>query len=118
MDEIKLKERAVCGLERELSAQAGHTWKLQQQKQAVDTQLALLRDSSPRREGPYSPLAENTANPVSTSPSLLNLHFCFHCAHLLHPFSSTQIYNNIKHNSQISEICPIHILHRETALEQ
>uniref|UniRef100_A0A673IY80 Janus kinase and microtubule-interacting protein 3-like n=1 Tax=Sinocyclocheilus rhinocerous TaxID=307959 RepID=A0A673IY80_9TELE len=55
MDEIKLKERAVCGLERELSAQAGHTWKLQQQKQAVDTQLALLRDSSPRQEGPYSP---------------------------------------------------------------
>ncbi|XP_058649914.1 janus kinase and microtubule-interacting protein 3 [Onychostoma macrolepis] len=68
MDEIKLKERAVCGLERELSAQAGHTWKLQQQKQAVDTQLALLRDSSPRREGPYSPTAgdaaENTANPM------------------------------------------------------
>ncbi|XP_059387349.1 janus kinase and microtubule-interacting protein 3-like isoform X5 [Carassius carassius] len=68
MDEIKLKERAVCGLERELSAQAGHTWKLQQQKQAVDTQLALLRDSSPRREGPYSPAAgdavENTAHPV------------------------------------------------------
>ncbi|XP_051769774.1 janus kinase and microtubule-interacting protein 3 isoform X14 [Ctenopharyngodon idella] len=67
MDEIKLKERAVCGLERELSAQAGHTWKLQQQKQAVDTQLALLRDSSPRREGPFSPVAgdaaENTANP-------------------------------------------------------
>uniref|UniRef100_A0A8C1PL81 Janus kinase and microtubule interacting protein 3 n=1 Tax=Cyprinus carpio TaxID=7962 RepID=A0A8C1PL81_CYPCA len=67
MDEIKLKERAVCGLERELSTQAGHTWKLQQQKQAVDTQLALLRDSSPRREGPYSPAAgdavENTANP-------------------------------------------------------
>ncbi|KTF88217.1 hypothetical protein cypCar_00038397 [Cyprinus carpio] len=68
MDEIKLKERAVCGLERELSTQAGHTWKLQQQKQAVDTQLALLRDSSPRREGPYSPAAgdavENTANPM------------------------------------------------------
>ncbi|XP_059388746.1 janus kinase and microtubule-interacting protein 3-like isoform X2 [Carassius carassius] len=68
MDEIKLKERAVCGLERELSAQAGHTWKLQQQKQAVDTQLALLRDSSPRREGPYSlaagDAAENTANPM------------------------------------------------------
>ncbi|XP_048026099.1 janus kinase and microtubule-interacting protein 3 isoform X6 [Megalobrama amblycephala] len=68
MDEIKLKERAVCGLERELSAQAGHTWKLQQQKQAVDTQLALLRDSSPRREGPYSPVAgdaaENAANPM------------------------------------------------------
>uniref|UniRef100_A0A672NX06 Janus kinase and microtubule-interacting protein 3-like n=1 Tax=Sinocyclocheilus grahami TaxID=75366 RepID=A0A672NX06_SINGR len=67
MDEIKLKERTVCGLERELSVQAGHMWKLQQQKQAVDTQLALLRDSSPRREGPYSPTAgdavENTANP-------------------------------------------------------
>ncbi|XP_077056406.1 janus kinase and microtubule-interacting protein 3 isoform X3 [Siphateles boraxobius] len=67
MDEIKLKERAVCGLERELSAQAGHTWKLQQQKQAVDSQLALLRDSSPRREGPFSPAAgdtaENTSNP-------------------------------------------------------
>ncbi|XP_039521264.1 janus kinase and microtubule-interacting protein 3 isoform X14 [Pimephales promelas] len=68
MDEIKLKERAVCGLERELNAQAGHTWKLQQQKQAVDSQLALLRDSSPRREGPFSPAAgdtaESTANPI------------------------------------------------------
>ncbi|XP_051530806.1 janus kinase and microtubule-interacting protein 3-like isoform X1 [Myxocyprinus asiaticus] len=65
MDEIKVKEHAVCGLEQELSTQAGHTWRLQQQKQAVDTQLALLRDSSPRREGPYSPdAAENTANPV------------------------------------------------------
>ncbi|XP_051530813.1 janus kinase and microtubule-interacting protein 3-like isoform X7 [Myxocyprinus asiaticus] len=64
MDEIKVKEHAVCGLEQELSTQAGHTWRLQQQKQAVDTQLALLRDSSPRREGPYSPdAAENTANP-------------------------------------------------------
>ncbi|XP_051958139.1 janus kinase and microtubule-interacting protein 3-like isoform X2 [Xyrauchen texanus] len=64
MDEIKVKERAVCGLERELSTQAGHTWRLQQQKQAVETQLALLRDSSPRREGPFSPdAAENTANP-------------------------------------------------------
>ncbi|XP_057213755.1 janus kinase and microtubule-interacting protein 3 isoform X3 [Triplophysa rosa] len=68
MDEIKVKERAVCGLERELSAQAGYTWRLQQQKQAVDTQLALLRDSSPRREGPYSPAtgdaADAIANPV------------------------------------------------------
>lgn len=75
MDEIKLKDRAVCGLERELNAQAGHTWKLQQQKQAVDTQLALLRDSSPRREGPYSPAAgdtDSTTNAVSTSTSLLN----------------------------------------------
>ncbi|XP_056627395.1 janus kinase and microtubule-interacting protein 3 isoform X9 [Triplophysa dalaica] len=68
MDEIKVKERAVCGLERELNAQAGCTWRLQQQKQAVDTQLALLRDSSPRREGPYSPAtgdaADAIANPV------------------------------------------------------
>ncbi|XP_065118491.2 janus kinase and microtubule-interacting protein 3 isoform X2 [Paramisgurnus dabryanus] len=68
MDEIKVKERHVCGLERELNAQAGYTWRLQQQKQAVDTQLALLRDSSPRREGPNSPAtgdsAEGIANPV------------------------------------------------------
>ncbi|KAA0724928.1 Janus kinase and microtubule-interacting protein 3 [Triplophysa tibetana] len=68
MDEIKVKERAVCGLERELNAQAGYTWRLQQQKQSVDTQLALLRDSSPRREGPYSPAtgdaADAIANPV------------------------------------------------------
>nr|XP_055074990.1 janus kinase and microtubule-interacting protein 3-like isoform X2 [Misgurnus anguillicaudatus] len=67
MDEIKVKERHVCGLERELNAQAGYTWRLQQQKQAVDTQLALLRDSSPRREGPNSPAtgdsAEGIANP-------------------------------------------------------
>ncbi|XP_057213757.1 janus kinase and microtubule-interacting protein 3 isoform X5 [Triplophysa rosa] len=65
MDEIKVKERAVCGLERELSAQAGYTWRLQQQKQAVDTQLALLRDSSPRREGPYSPATGDAADAIA-----------------------------------------------------
>ncbi|XP_056627396.1 janus kinase and microtubule-interacting protein 3 isoform X10 [Triplophysa dalaica] len=65
MDEIKVKERAVCGLERELNAQAGCTWRLQQQKQAVDTQLALLRDSSPRREGPYSPATGDAADAIA-----------------------------------------------------
>ncbi|XP_073774953.1 janus kinase and microtubule-interacting protein 3 isoform X2 [Danio rerio] len=70
MDEIKLKDRAVCGLERELNAQAGHTWKLQQQKQAVDTQLALLRDSSPRREGPYSPAAGDTDSTTNVMQQL------------------------------------------------
>ncbi|XP_016424893.1 janus kinase and microtubule-interacting protein 3-like [Sinocyclocheilus rhinocerous] len=118
MDEIKLKERAVCGLERELSAQAGHTWKLQQQKQAVDTQLALLRDSSPRQEGPYSPAAgdavENTANPVSTSPSLLNLTACCTSAFTVltcsDPFSSTQIYHSKAQQSDVAVRGAAHVV--------
>ncbi|XP_072522956.1 janus kinase and microtubule-interacting protein 3 isoform X3 [Salminus brasiliensis] len=63
MDEIKVKERAVISLERELGVQAGHAQRLQQQKQAVTDQLNLL---SPKREGPNSAgagdTAESTAN--------------------------------------------------------
>lgn len=74
MDEIKVKERTILGLERELGVQAGHTLKLQQQKQVVSDQLALLRDLSPKREGPYSPGAgdttDNTTNTVSKSHNL------------------------------------------------
>uniref|UniRef100_A0A8B9GYZ7 Janus kinase and microtubule interacting protein 3 n=1 Tax=Astyanax mexicanus TaxID=7994 RepID=A0A8B9GYZ7_ASTMX len=58
MDEIKVKERAVIGLERELGVQAGHAQRLQQQKQAVTEQLNLL---SPKRENPNSAGAGDTA---------------------------------------------------------
>ncbi|XP_017557071.1 janus kinase and microtubule-interacting protein 3 isoform X3 [Pygocentrus nattereri] len=63
MDEIKVKERTVVSLEKELGVQAGHAQRLQQQKQAVTDQLNLL---SPKREGPNSAgagdTAESTAN--------------------------------------------------------
>lgn len=62
MDEIKVKER-------DLGVQAAHARKLQQQNQAVNDQLAVIRDLSPKKEVPYSPgagdTADNTANPVS-----------------------------------------------------
>ncbi|XP_060795039.1 janus kinase and microtubule-interacting protein 3 isoform X8 [Neoarius graeffei] len=67
MDEIKVKERTVLSLERDLGVQAAHTRKLQQQNQAVSEQLAVIRDLSPKKEVPYSPgagdTADNTANP-------------------------------------------------------
>lgn len=70
MDEIKVKERTVLSLERDLGVQAAHARKLQQQNQAVNDQLAVIRDLSPKKEVPYSPgagdnTADNTANPVS-----------------------------------------------------
>lgn len=62
MDEIKVKER-------DLGVQAAHARKLQQQNQAVNDQLAVIRDLSPKKEVPYSPgagdTADNTTNPVS-----------------------------------------------------
>ncbi|XP_036427938.1 janus kinase and microtubule-interacting protein 3 [Colossoma macropomum] len=65
MDEIKVKERTVVSLEKELGVQASHAQRLQQQKQAVTDQLNLL---SPKREGPNSAgagdTAESTANTV------------------------------------------------------
>ncbi|XP_058261444.1 janus kinase and microtubule-interacting protein 3 isoform X2 [Hemibagrus wyckioides] len=68
MDEIKVKERTVLSLERDLGVQAAHTLKLQQQNQAVSDQLAVIRDLSPKKEVPYSPgagdTADNTPNPV------------------------------------------------------
>ena len=70
MDEIKVKERTVVSLEKELGVQASHAQRLQQQKQAVTDQLNLL---SPKREGPYSAgagdTAESTANTVSNPHS-------------------------------------------------
>ncbi|XP_066520793.1 janus kinase and microtubule-interacting protein 3 isoform X2 [Hoplias malabaricus] len=65
MDEIKVKDRTVVNLERELGIQASHAQRLQQQKQAVTDQLNLL---SPKKEGPISAgaadTAESTANTV------------------------------------------------------
>ncbi|XP_029466581.1 janus kinase and microtubule-interacting protein 3 [Rhinatrema bivittatum] len=59
MDEIKLKDRAVYVLERELGVQAGHAQKLQLQKEALDEQLSQVKESdrhlcSPKRELPYA----------------------------------------------------------------
>uniref|UniRef100_A0A4W3JHY0 Janus kinase and microtubule interacting protein 3 n=1 Tax=Callorhinchus milii TaxID=7868 RepID=A0A4W3JHY0_CALMI len=61
MDEIKLKDRAVYVLEKELGVQAGHSQRLQLQKEALDEQLTQVKEaeawekrhlSSPKRELP------------------------------------------------------------------
>ncbi|XP_075468311.1 janus kinase and microtubule-interacting protein 3 isoform X2 [Ascaphus truei] len=59
MDEIKLKDRAVYMLERELGVQAGHSQRLQLLKEALDEQLVQFKESdrhlsSPKRELPYA----------------------------------------------------------------
>ncbi|XP_030058836.1 janus kinase and microtubule-interacting protein 3 isoform X3 [Microcaecilia unicolor] len=59
MDEIKLKDRAVYVLERELGVQAGHAQKLQLQKDALDEQLSQFKESdrhlgSPKRDLPFA----------------------------------------------------------------
>ncbi|XP_022524830.2 janus kinase and microtubule-interacting protein 3 isoform X1 [Astyanax mexicanus] len=69
MDEIKVKERAVIGLERELGVQAGHAQRLQQQKQAVTEQLNLL---SPKRENPNSAGAGDTAESAANTVQQLD----------------------------------------------
>ncbi|KAK3529128.1 hypothetical protein QTP70_016555 [Hemibagrus guttatus] len=78
MDEIKVKERTVLSLERDLSVQTAHTLKLQQQNQAVSDQLTVIRDLSPKKEVPYSPgagdTADNTPNPWSNlGPATRNI---------------------------------------------
>nr|XP_033796678.1 janus kinase and microtubule-interacting protein 3 isoform X2 [Geotrypetes seraphini] len=67
MDEIKLKDRAVYVLERELGVQAGHAQKLQLQKEALDEQLSQFKESdrhlgSPKRELPYASGAGDTSD--------------------------------------------------------
>lgn len=78
MEEIKFKDRAVFVLERELGIQAGHAQRLQLQKEALDEQLAQVKEAdrhlgSPRRELPYASGAgdasDHSGSPVSTSPS-------------------------------------------------
>nr|XP_020038569.1 janus kinase and microtubule-interacting protein 3 isoform X2 [Castor canadensis] len=74
MEEIKFKDRAVFVLERELGIQAGHTQKLQLQKEALDEQLSQAREAerhpgSPRRELPYASGAGD-ASDHSGSPQL------------------------------------------------
>ncbi|XP_072280296.1 janus kinase and microtubule-interacting protein 3 isoform X1 [Pyxicephalus adspersus] len=59
MDEIKIKDRAVHMLEKELGVQAGHTERLQLQKEALDEQLTQFKESerhlgSPKRELPFA----------------------------------------------------------------
>ncbi|XP_018409191.1 PREDICTED: janus kinase and microtubule-interacting protein 3 isoform X3 [Nanorana parkeri] len=59
MDEIKFKDRAVFMLEKELGVQAGHTQRLQFQKEALDEQLTQIKESdrhlgSPKRELPFA----------------------------------------------------------------
>uniref|UniRef100_A0AAQ4R890 Janus kinase and microtubule interacting protein 1 n=1 Tax=Gasterosteus aculeatus aculeatus TaxID=481459 RepID=A0AAQ4R890_GASAC len=56
MDELKAKDRVMCGLEKELGLQAGYAQKLQLQKDALDEQLGHVREAerhnhgSPKRE--------------------------------------------------------------------
>ncbi|XP_076982543.1 janus kinase and microtubule-interacting protein 3 [Tamandua tetradactyla] len=68
MEEIKFKDRAVFVLERELGAQAGHTRRLQLQKEALDEQLSQAREAdrqlgSPRRELPHASGAGDASEP-------------------------------------------------------
>ncbi|XP_053306871.1 janus kinase and microtubule-interacting protein 3 isoform X3 [Spea bombifrons] len=74
MDEIKLKDRAVYVLEKELGVQAGHAQRLQLQKEALDGQLIQFKESdrhlsSPKRELPYASGA-GEASDHSGSPQL------------------------------------------------
>ncbi|XP_070800951.1 janus kinase and microtubule-interacting protein 3 isoform X9 [Pituophis catenifer annectens] len=67
MEEIKFKDRAVYVLEKELGVQAGHTQRLQLQKEALDEQLSQLREadrhlSSPKREVPHPSGAGDTSD--------------------------------------------------------
>uniref|UniRef100_A0AAZ3PPL0 Janus kinase and microtubule-interacting protein C-terminal domain-containing protein n=1 Tax=Oncorhynchus tshawytscha TaxID=74940 RepID=A0AAZ3PPL0_ONCTS len=81
MDEIKLKDRACCVLGKELGVQAGHTQRLQLQKEAVDEQLAQIRSReagagghlhSPKRDAPYPSGAGDTSESLvsNLSPSI------------------------------------------------
>ncbi|KAK1794246.1 hypothetical protein P4O66_011135, partial [Electrophorus voltai] len=60
MDEIKVKERTVYSLERDLGLQASHVQRLQQQ-------LALLTDASPKKESPCSAAAGDTAESTANT---------------------------------------------------
>ncbi|XP_007424481.1 janus kinase and microtubule-interacting protein 3 isoform X4 [Python bivittatus] len=67
MEEIKFKDRAVYVLEKELGIQAGHTQRLQLQKEALDEQLSQLKEadrhlSSPKREVPHASGAGDTSD--------------------------------------------------------
>ncbi|XP_069095846.1 janus kinase and microtubule-interacting protein 3 isoform X2 [Pleurodeles waltl] len=67
MEEIKLKDRTVYVLERELGVQAGHAQRLQLQKEALDEQLIQVKESdrhlsSPKRELPFAVGAGDTSD--------------------------------------------------------
>ncbi|XP_039626386.1 janus kinase and microtubule-interacting protein 3 isoform X15 [Polypterus senegalus] len=74
MDEIKLKDRTICTLERELGVQAGQAERLQLQKDALDEQLVQFKEAerhlgSPKRELPFASGAGD-ASDHSGSPQL------------------------------------------------
>ncbi|OCT69932.1 janus kinase and microtubule-interacting protein 3 isoform X5 [Xenopus laevis] len=67
MDELKLKDRTVYLLEKELGVQAGHAQRLQLLKEALDQQLVQLKESdrhlsSPKREFPIASGAGETSD--------------------------------------------------------
>ncbi|XP_069003226.1 janus kinase and microtubule-interacting protein 3 isoform X8 [Embiotoca jacksoni] len=62
MDEIKLKDRAVSVLDKALGLQAGHAHRLQLQTQAVEQQIAAMRDA--QRAGLNHPVTNPT--PINT----------------------------------------------------
>ncbi|XP_075072139.1 janus kinase and microtubule-interacting protein 3 isoform X1 [Mixophyes fleayi] len=75
MDEIKIKDRSVYMLEKELGVKAGHAQRLQLQKEALDEQLVQFKESdrhlaSPKRELPYASGA-GEASDHSGSPEQL-----------------------------------------------
>ncbi|KAJ8264478.1 hypothetical protein GJAV_G00149620 [Gymnothorax javanicus] len=67
MDEIKVKDRTVNMLEKELGVKAGQAQRLQLQKEALDEQLVQFREAerhlaSPKREAPYASGAGNNSD--------------------------------------------------------
>ncbi|XP_077311679.1 janus kinase and microtubule-interacting protein 3 isoform X2 [Lithobates pipiens] len=75
MDEIKFKDRAVYMLEKKLGVQAGHTQRLQLQKEALDEQLTQFKESdrhlgSPKREIPFASGAGEASDPGSPEQQL------------------------------------------------
>uniref|UniRef100_A0A8K9X2P4 Janus kinase and microtubule interacting protein 3 n=1 Tax=Oncorhynchus mykiss TaxID=8022 RepID=A0A8K9X2P4_ONCMY len=81
MDEIKVKDRACCVLGKELGVQAGHTQRLQLQKEAVDEQLAQIRSReagagghlhSPKRDAPYPSGAGDTSESLVSNEQQLD----------------------------------------------
>ncbi|XP_030630054.1 janus kinase and microtubule-interacting protein 3 isoform X2 [Chanos chanos] len=67
MNEIKLKDRALAGLQRELCVQTAHTRTLQL-KLAGEDQHSPDKEASPKRQAPYSRGAGDTPSQPSASP--------------------------------------------------
>ncbi|XP_043912746.1 janus kinase and microtubule-interacting protein 3 [Protopterus annectens] len=71
MEEIKLKEKAISMLEKDLGIQAGHVQRLQLEKEALDDQLIQVRDSERYLSSPKCelPCPSGTGEAIDLSES-------------------------------------------------